>query len=82
VATRPSPRTDPVSSLLGADRLKVSDRCRGCIAESPGYSWDDEVTEKGEDKPIKIADHSLDAGRYALVTTKTSGNERSRPDRA
>ncbi|MEV5537444.1 PBSX family phage terminase large subunit [Saccharopolyspora shandongensis] len=59
-----------VSSLLGADRLKVSDRCRGWIAEAPGYSWDDAATEKGEDKPIKVADHSLDAGRYALVTTE------------
>lgn len=59
-----------VSSLLGANRLKVSDRCRGWIAEAPGYSWDDAATEKGEDKPIKVADHSLDAGRYALVTTE------------
>ncbi|GAA4858730.1 hypothetical protein [Saccharopolyspora cebuensis] len=68
-----------VSSLLGANRLKVSDRCRGWIAEAPGYSWDDEATSKGEDKPIKIADHSLDAGRYAIVTTENLWRKASSP---
>ncbi|MFC5093075.1 PBSX family phage terminase large subunit [Amycolatopsis plumensis] len=59
-----------VSSLLAEDRLRVADRCRGFIAEVPGYSWDDKATAAGEDKPIKIADHSLDGGRYAVTTTE------------
>lgn len=60
-----------VASLLGTGDLVVSDRCTGFIAEAPGYSWDPKATEKGEDKPIKAADHSLDAGRYAVCTTES-----------
>jgi hypothetical protein len=59
-----------MSSLLGAQQLLVSDRCTGLITEIPGYSWDDKATEKGEDKPIKTADHSIDGMRYAVATTE------------
>jgi PBSX family phage terminase large subunit len=59
-----------VSSLIAKNRLIVSDRCAGWITEAPGYSWDEKATEKGQDKPIKVADHSLDAGRYAITTTE------------
>lgn len=59
------------ASLLGSGHLYVSDRCAGIISEAPGYSWDPKATEKGEDKPIKVADHSLDAWRYAITTTET-----------
>lgn len=60
-----------VASLLGDHRLVVSDRCTGFITEAPGYSWDDKAAAKGEDKPVKVADHSLDAGRYAIASTET-----------
>ncbi|MCP3799756.1 PBSX family phage terminase large subunit [Allokutzneria sp. A3M-2-11 16] len=59
-----------VSSLLAEKRLKVADRCTGFIREAPGYSWDDSATAKGTDAPVKVADHSLDAGRYAITTTE------------
>lgn len=67
-----------VASLLAAGLLLVArpttqNPTRGCpgfIAEAPGYAWDPEATLKGEDKPIKVADHSLDAGRYSIVTTE------------
>jgi phage terminase large subunit len=51
--------------------LIVADRCKHLIREIPGYSWDPKATEKGEDKPIKVADHSLDAARYAVASTET-----------
>ena len=57
-----------VASGLAGGWLKVSDRCQGFITEAPGYSWDPKATEKGEDKPLKVADHSLDGGRYAVTT--------------
>jgi PBSX family phage terminase large subunit len=60
-----------VASLLGADRLKVSDRCHGWIGEVAGYSWDPKQTAKGHDAPLKVADHSLDAGRYGITTTES-----------
>lgn len=58
-----------VSTLLGRDQLRISDRCVGWIDEVGGYSWDEKAAIKGEDKPVKAADHSLDAGRYAVATT-------------
>lgn len=59
-----------IGNLLGQDLLRVSDRCRGVIQEFPGYSWDPKATERGEDKPVKAADHSLDALRYAVATSE------------
>lgn len=71
-------RHPPVASLLAAGKLIVArptdkspDRgCPGFIFVAPGYAWDPKATLKGEDKPLKIADHSLDAGRYSIVTTE------------
>lgn len=59
-----------VSSLLAQDLLKVHRSCEGFIEEIPGYSWDPKKAEKGEDAPIKAADHSLDGGRYVIQTTE------------
>jgi len=56
-----------MASLIGKDMLRVSDRCKGFIQEAPGYSWDKKATEKGHDAPVAVADHSLDAARYALM---------------
>lgn len=58
-----------LSSALAAGRLKVTDRCTGFIAEAPGYRWDPKASAKGEDKPVKENDHSLDAARYAFMLT-------------
>ena len=59
-----------VASLFAADRLHVHASCTGLIDELPGYSWDDAAAEKGEDKPIKKDDHSVDALRYGTRTTE------------
>lgn len=59
-----------VASLIGSDSLFSTTRTPGWNREAPGYSWDEEATKKGEDKPVKVADHSLDGGRYAVVTTE------------
>lgn len=59
-----------VASLLGLGRLIVHRSCKGWREEVTGYAWDDEQAAKGIDKPIKVADHDLDAGRYAVATTR------------
>ncbi len=59
-----------LASLLTTGQLLVSDRCRGLVTELPGYSWDDKASAKGEDKPLKTADHSIDGARYAVTTTE------------
>ncbi|MFI6606860.1 PBSX family phage terminase large subunit [Streptomyces sp. NPDC050507] len=59
-----------VGTLITANRLFIHESARGVIEEMPGYSWDDEAAEKGEDKPIKDDDHSMDALRYGVRTTE------------
>lgn len=59
-----------VSSLLAVDRLIVSDRCRKLIEYLPGYVWDTKATDKGEDKPVKVDDHEVDALRYAVHSSR------------
>lgn len=59
-----------VASLLATRRLVVHSSCAGLIRELPGYAWDDAAAAKGEDRPVKRDDHSLDALRYAAYTTQ------------
>jgi PBSX family phage terminase large subunit len=59
-----------MSTLLAAGKLLVHSSCKSLIAEMPGYAWDDKAAEKGEDRPIKVADHGIDACRYSLFTTR------------
>lgn len=60
-----------VASLLSADRLIVSDRCKELIARLPSYSWDPKATARGEDKPIKADDDEVDALRYGIASTRS-----------
>lgn len=59
-----------MASLLSAGKLVVHSSCKALIGEMPGYAWDDKAAEKGEDKPIKVADHGIDSLRYAIFTTR------------
>lgn len=58
------------SSLLALDRLRVHRSCKGWRDEIGGYSWDPAKAAKGEDAPIKVDDHDMDAGGYAVLTTE------------
>lgn len=58
------------ASLMAAGKLLVSDRCAGLLKEIPGYVWDSKAAAAGEDKPVKADDHSLDALRYAVQSTR------------
>ena len=59
-----------VSSLLATGRLLIHRRCAALVDEFSGYCWDDTAAAKGEDKPIKVDDHGLDALRYGVQTTQ------------
>lgn len=60
-----------VSSLLALDQLVISDACPELIREIYGYSWDEKAQKVGEDRPVKVADHGVDALRYGLHTTES-----------
>jgi PBSX family phage terminase large subunit len=59
-----------VSTLLAAGKLKVHRSCQALITELPAYVWDDKAALAGEDKPVKIDDHGVDALRYGVMTTR------------
>jgi len=59
-----------VASLLSTDQLQVADSCEHLVKYLPGYSWNPKATAKGEDAPIKVDDHEVDALRYAIHTTR------------
>ncbi|MFF8290436.1 PBSX family phage terminase large subunit [Streptomyces sp. NPDC016309] len=58
-----------VSVALGSGLLRIHRSCTGLLGELPGYAWDEKAAERGEDKPLKMDDHSADALRYALHST-------------
>lgn len=70
-----------VASLLATRRLLIHDSCVGLIEEFPGYSWDPARAERGEDAPIKVADHGLDMLRYAVHTTRSAWQSKLAPAR-
>jgi PBSX family phage terminase large subunit len=59
-----------VASLMATNRMVVSDRCVELMKEIPSYVWDEKATLRGEDKPVKANDHSCDAVRYAVASTR------------
>jgi PBSX family phage terminase large subunit len=61
-----------VSNLMSADHLRVHANCRALLDEIAGYAWDERKAEKGEDSPVKVDDHSVDALRYAVHTTQAA----------
>jgi PBSX family phage terminase large subunit len=58
-----------VGVALGSGLLRIHRSCEGLLGELPGYAWDEKAAERGEDKPLKMDDHSADALRYALHST-------------
>jgi PBSX family phage terminase large subunit len=68
-AVLPGIRT--LSSLFAVDLLDVHESCTELLTEIPGYCWDDKAAARdGTDQPIKLADHGVDAMRYATHSTR------------
>lgn len=55
-----------IDSLFATGMLMIHESCASLIEELPGYRWDPKAQERGEDKPIKEKDDSIDALGYAL----------------
>lgn len=60
-----------ISSLIATDRLRVSNRCAGLLQEVSNYRWDAKAAQRGQDKPVKEDDHSVDAARYAIASSQS-----------
>ncbi len=53
-----------VGEYLRSGQIKIHPRCTGLLRELGQYRW----AEEGEDRPIKEADHAMDAMRYLVMT--------------
>ncbi len=65
-----------VAEALSAGELTVSPQCVNTINEFGEYVWDENASERGDDKPLKQHDHAMDMLRYALMTWQRTGAER------
>lgn len=52
------------ATALSSGKIKICEACANALEELPGYVWDDKAAQRGEDKPLKINDHAMDALRY------------------
>lgn len=57
-----------VGTLLNERAIMFHEDCENTIREFSAYVWDDKATQRGEDKPTKENDHSMDAVRYFCYT--------------
>lgn len=56
------------ASLLGRRRIMVNSRCTALLDEMGTYAWDDKASQKGVERPIKVADHSCVTGDTLIET--------------
>lgn len=57
------------STMFQNGTLKINkNKCPHLIDELSEYSWDEKAQEKGEDKPLKVNDHCVDAMRYGVFS--------------
>jgi phage terminase large subunit len=57
------------STMIAQNKIKmVKDKCRRSIGDITSYIWDEKAAQRGEEKPVKVADHGADALRYFVKT--------------
>lgn len=58
-----------VSTIMAKRKLRVHKRnCPNFLKERSSYLWDEKAVQRGEEKPLKQQDHSMDAIRYFVKT--------------
>ncbi|MCM0648647.1 PBSX family phage terminase large subunit [Clostridium swellfunianum] len=57
-----------VAAYLTDELLLFNDNCYNTFKEFFSYIWDEKAIQRGEDKPVKIMDHAMDAIRYFVNT--------------
>lgn len=56
-----------VSEVLACKALRSHYNNANCRRETGLYSWDKKSGEKGDEKPLKVNDHTQDARRYGIM---------------
>ncbi len=57
-----------VGSALNLELIYFQNNCIETLKEFASYTWDTKAGERGEDKPVKLHDHCMDAVRYFVYT--------------
>lgn len=57
-----------MATAIHTGRFKVHKDCDNMLREFESYVWDEKASQRGEDKPLKANDHTMDAGRYGIKT--------------
>lgn len=57
-----------VQSALSDYLIYFNDCCKETFKEFSSYIWDEKAANRGEDKPVKQFDHTMDADRYFINT--------------
>jgi len=57
-----------VSKMWKNGEYAIHESCEASKEETYGYVWDPRAQQRGEDKPVKTADHTKDRDRYVLHT--------------
>lgn len=57
-----------VASLLNQNMIAFCKCCVNTRKEFASYQWDEKAVQRGEDKPVKVYDHAMDAVRYFCYT--------------
>lgn len=57
-----------VGTLLNQNKIIFEEGCINTRKEFASYIWDEKAAQRGEDKPIKEHDHTMDAVRYFVYT--------------
>lgn len=55
-----------VSTLIARRLIMVCSTCVCLLDEMGTYSWDEKAALRGEEKPVKVFDHSADSLRYRV----------------
>lgn len=60
------------TSEMQKGNLEIMHTCKNLIKEIETYVWDKRKAERGDDEPVKRADHAVDALRYAIASHKVN----------
>lgn len=67
------------SKFIANKNIVIHKCCSTLLEHIQSYAWDPKAADRGEDKPLKVQDHILDALRYAICSAFPSG-EFNNPD--
>lgn len=62
-----------MSQFIAGKNMLVHGSCRNLIEQIQSYAWDPKAADRGEDKPIKLNDHAVDACRYLIASAFKNG---------